>query len=1427
MKLPFTIYDLRFAISKKSDRVVDPFTGESGVPGVTGAAGLASNRKSSIENRKSQEGIALIITLIMLAITLVMAVAFLALARRERGSVTTTTDTTTARLAAETAVASAQAQIVANIFNNPANAYNLRLLVSTNYINPLGFTPNSGNPTNVNYFYSGGGVLTPADFEQNVANLFLLPRAPVLISSNEPLGRFYMDLNENGHFEQNGVVTNYDNFGNAIYDASGSPTIFAQGDPEWVGVLEHPDAPHGPNNHFISRYAFIALPVGNSLDINYIHNQARNTSLTTSDGFMRNQGIGSWEINLAAFLADLNTNIWGQLTDPAGRYYEYNEPAGANNNGFAFEDARALVAYRYNYVPLPTAANLFFNALNTFPYDGMDNYSRGPLQTNLEYNRNIFLPAVNVSLPWSGADSTNHYFTLGDFFDPTKVSGGPTGGFTNRLRLAGSQVDTYDRYTYYRMLDQLGSDSTVDAGKLDLNYSNAVVGYYTNGPQVGLVGSVAIIPGAETNLVPWRPQDFFLAAADRLLRTYTASWFQAAPVSYLATYYGVPANAAYYYHLDNSGNISTNDPTGWGLTNIPFVGMTNQIPSFGITNIPVLVNGSFVYTPAVNRLLQLAANLYDATTMTNNNLPHVFRPTFWVTNEFYNGVSYKNVYINSYEDVSGYSQNNTLTAGSPPLDPPVSVAVLPVGIVSGLNVALRNVYGVPWIIGAKKGLPNFNQFYLVNAAQVTRKLEVKRSSTDPATATYTTNQMYIMGISNSLGVSFWNSYASNYVTRSGQGLTVYASDQVYMTLTNGSGATWPGYFYTNYIATFKIWPGSHWSGTPPYATPDPNSFLNVNWSFNFLNQSVYRFGVQAFVPVGSPGASGFETTTPSLTELPQFGLQMTNFIQAYILDGNNVIDYVQLSDPLSIWNLNPALADPFYPDETGTYYQWSTNFASSASLTPWGVMNQLTVSSGNVPPPVVGGQWSTSPTPMGLTTPPAEQAFFKGFFVPNFYYVGPNGGQNYVNSQLSIQAPYTPSRTAYTSFLLQANDPQVHYLASDLNSQTGAWAYWASKVKRQNGDYYHSDDSQTQPLPTYPANPIGGRYQPWLQNGQMDGLNNVIPVTNNYAVKDPLVEFSDNWDFPTNLYPTVGWIGRVHRGTPWQTVYLKDADMMYPSVNANGTTNYFGTNTWAQWTGDIQSYFGQYFDAANAAPAQDRLLFDIFTARLNDNATRGSLPVNQTHLAAWSALFSGIVAISNDLSMVFASTPLPNTDPNTYTYQIVNPAGVFSNTLPYKFWPPVAQIVNGPLGINTTRANTNLFQLQAFTHVGDILSVPALTGQSPLLHPGPTPAGFGQQQRNFGISDEEYEWLPQQMMGLVRLGDPRFVLYCYGQALSPAPGGTVLSGPFFQLVTNYQVTAESAVRAVVSVHPQVTATLNGFVTNYTTTVESYNVLPPN
>ena len=62
-----------------------------------------------------------------------------------------------------------------------------------------------------------------------------------------------------------------------------------------------------------------------------------------NDGFLRNQGVGSWEINLAAFLTDLNTNEWDPITVSLTSYNYLATP----NRGAGFEDSLALLKYRY------------------------------------------------------------------------------------------------------------------------------------------------------------------------------------------------------------------------------------------------------------------------------------------------------------------------------------------------------------------------------------------------------------------------------------------------------------------------------------------------------------------------------------------------------------------------------------------------------------------------------------------------------------------------------------------------------------------------------------------------------------------------------------------------------------------------------------------------------------------------------------------------------------------------------------------------------------------------------------------------------------------------------------------------------------------------------------------------------------------------
>jgi hypothetical protein len=1302
-------------------------------------------------------GMALIITLILLSVTLIMAVAFLALARRERNAVTVTTDTTVARLATDSALAAAEAQMAANILATTNRAaYDYHVFSSQNYINPLGFLQNSANPTNVNYEYLvNGNPLGTADMEQNIANLWLLPRAPVLrtVDTANPAGRFYLDLNRNGLYERSGNIAET----NSAYLPTGNTATNFAGDPEWVGVLEHPDQPHGPNNHFVSRYAFLAQPIGNSLDLNFIHNQAFTKSLNyANDGYFRNQGVGSWELNLAAFLADLNTNVWGQFVGSgngaplgANNFYLYNTAlTGFGNQGVAFNDALSLLAWRYwqySSAFLPSVNQLFGNAA-TFKSDSIDGYTDGPLQTTVDTNADFVMD--DPSLPWPGADNTNRFFTLtADLYDANKSSA----LFTNRLFTTGVSNSTYDRYTFYRLLDQLGTDAKADAGKLNVNYSNAVVNYDAN----GLYSGMTVIAGAETNLVPWMPTNFFNAAADLLLRAYTTNWFQADPTNYFKSYFG----------LTPPGQLFAN---GVGVTNLQYFGQLNEIPAFGLTNIPVYVGGRFVYSTAVNRLLQLAANIYDAGN--TNWYPTVFRPVFQVVP---NG-TYHDVFIRSYQQV--------LLDGTPYLATPQDVETLAAG---STGIFQTNVFGVPWILGAKKGLPNFQMAAMVNNVQVTRKLLATRTTTNTS-GVYSTWQKDMFSITNNISISFWNSYSNDYVAHNGKLITVFATNLLDMAFTNNYSANNILVRTTNaqpfsLMAQMTRWSGSHWpisSGTP-VDDPDTNAFIYANWHYPLAVEQAYDFSSGQLAP---------ETATywqPANVALPPFGLLTTNRLQAFILDGTQVLDYVQLRGPSSSRNLSNELASPNYPDKTGQRYFWSVNRQTPAAV-QWGVSNQIIISKNNslVKPTSAWKSPSTFATQNGFTTPDAEARYFSAFFtgIP----AANTNGILYSNNDYTNQAPYTPVRTIYDYTLWQANDPLVHYLPGDLQfvgKTSGNFSVGAGPPKTDMNLANLEPDAST--FDTKP----GDRYQPWGLNTQIaNNPSTTDPNAFNAAIRDPLVWGSDYWNFPTNPLPTIGWLGRVHRGTPWQTVYLKSDDIL-PEVQ--GGVN-VGTNTWVGWTGNQD-----FFDATNSAPIKDRLLFDLFTTRFNDNAARGTLSVNQQNLAAWSAVFAGLVVPKE-----------------TGGFTVIDPAG------PTGPGATVGLLVSNINSARQTFTNTD-GAIGVFEHAGDILSTPALTGTSPFLS-----TALANLNQNSVISDELAEWLPQQTLGLLRLGDtPRYVVYCFGQTLRPAANSLVLdSGNYFGLCTNYQVTAENAARAVIRLDRSADATGTNYF--YTPVIESFNPLPP-
>ena len=293
-------------------------------------------------------------------------------------------------------------------------------------------------------------------------------------------------------------------------------------------------------------------------------------------------------------------------------------------------------------------------------------------------------------------------------------------------------------------------------------------------------------------------------------------------------------------------------------------------------------------------------------------------------------------------------------------------------------------------------------------------------------------------------------------------------------------------------------------------------------------------------------------------------------------------------------------------------------------------------------------------------------------------------------------------------------------------------------------------------------------YQPWGGRPTQDALGSAAAM--NPALTDPGATSSLAWNFPTNHYANVGTLGAVHRGTPWQTVFLKSvansSGLLVDGrswVQKSGHQTFWVTNLLGVPNGEAPANT-QFYSFSSTHPTNDWALMDIFTTAINDNAATGLLSVNQTNTAAWAAVLAGATVLNR--------TPV-NDILNT---RVIEPAT-----------PEFEALVNGPFGINAARADTNFFASQVFPDKGSILAAPALTLESPYID-----------FTDPNLTDEVVERIPRRMMSLVKKDDPRLVVYAFGQALEPAPNGRYRGlGQFNGIVTNYVPTAEFVTKTII------------------------------
>ena len=728
------------------------------------------------------------------------------------------------------------------------------------------------------------------------------------------------------------------------------------------------------------------------------------------------------------------------------------------------------------------------------------------------------------------------------------------------------------------------------------------------------------------------------------------------------------------------------------------------------------------------------------------------------------------------------------------------------------------VYGIPLVLGAKKGLPNFNKLAMQTQVQISRKLQFHRpgdSTTDPVNEI---DQMYVIGVSNVLGVEAWNSYAANYP----RSIDLVVWPDISVLLTNrdtGKGLTGPPGIsrwrpYPTPVSTnipANMWAGYIQSGFAPF----PSFQVPFVTNLVFLTNMTYYKGGDSFTPL----TGTFERTVGSTNFYipPYWELTLKPRLRFALVDtlSKRIVDYVDLADN-NVLNVTNALTtdghcgEPYTPDGSpGSMWCNERMYGappSAIAVATFGINNQIEASLGHG-----NATWNNAGP---VADKDAAILFFKGQFIPN--------GQPTSNI---FNAPYQPFRNIYLTTSWQANDPLVHYTVGDL-------------MDLQHTNVVVDNFSSTVPRPTDNLGKLNTRYSPWGGSPvKGTGTTSAAIPKFDLRVKDSLLIGSDGWDFPTNKYPNPGWLGRVHRGSPWQTVYWKPYGIdlaTWQTWTGNGlwVTNVgqFPTSMILPRSAVPPTFFPQpttdpfnftigmaIYDSFLTQPTNDWHLLDLFTTALNDNATRGQLSINQTNLAAWSAALSGVIVLTNNLAD--DGTPIYDGIGNVVPgWMPIQPAGVY-DPFNQATWPPLVRLVNA---INNARTNTTR---HVFSHLSELLAVPEMTVASPFLNTNaPT------SDPNYALNDAMIERLPQQIAGLLKDDSvPRFVIYAFGQTLKPESTRAILkSGPFTGLCTNYQVVAEAATRTVVrfeGIQPYLGGNPPA-ITNLHPVIESFTVLPP-
>jgi len=568
---------------------------------------------------------------------------------------------------------------------------------------------------------------------------------------------------------------------------------------------------------------------------------------------------------------------------------------------------------------------------------------------------------------------------------------------------------------------------------------------------------------------------------------------------------------------------------------------------------------------------------------------------------------------------------------------------------------------VPWVIGAKKGFPNFNGFSMENALQVTRRLEFTNSIAGKTTPPWQTNQIFDFAITNTFGITAWNSYTNDY----GRPLRMVVSNEMSITLTDETGFSLLTVLNLSFGNDINLSGWSRWT-----ERLSDNSFLvPLQVQTEYIN-GVY--GKTFFIPMNPP--------VWSVMFVPRLWMTLQNKIRYVLIDtsADRVIDFVNIVKTQPAIDVAATLQNGYsggFPDRSDSNAMWDMRLKNGIEM---GILNQIDVSMNA----------ATSPVWIDPQKAIKAQAFVNLLFG--------NSGTNH------FQAPYCPPRTIYQRVSMEANDPLVHYTAADLTSTNGTQARYNSI--ELNAEY--------PPLPNLTN--LNYAYQPWggchLPNGST--LNASLTDVD-VRVKDPKVQQSDDWNFPNGESLSFEWLGRVHRGTPWQTVFLKPSNQTVAQ--------------WLSWNNDDILFTNGsriLFDAALSHPTNDWHIASLWAQWVNTNDLSTLLSINNADPNAWAARLHGLTVLTNS------------------AFGELDPVTITSNS------PQAAIIAQAIQTARASATSTNgmVFPNHSFQDVGDVLAIPQLSLASPFINTN----GMLSSLAANGITDEALEKIATQLLPLLR-----------------------------------------------------------------------------